>query len=173
MTDTMETEQTEQEQAEAEQAEANTEAEDSEARAKTMYAGRDFDIEVLDDLPDNAEAGRSRLYFEILEAIAGDAENLGKWHTVAKFGTDTGAGTVATQMTKQIEGKVLTDEQAAVPATERPESVKGFIKPTDCKDIPAYEGWHWEFTARKVASDKIGHRDSVLYARLVEAPTEA
>lgn len=142
--------------------------EDEAKRAKTSYAGRDFAMEVLDDLPENAEGGRSRIYFDILQAIAEDSENLGRWHVVAKFGTDQGAVTVANNLNKQVAGKVLTEDQAAIPATERPAEVRGFIKPEECKDIPEYDGWHYEFDARKVASTRIGHRDSVLYARLVQ-----
>lgn len=155
-----------------------TEAEDTEAEgtekakrthAKTTYVGKGFEMEALDDLPESAPAGRSRLYFDILEAVAGDSENLQKWHPIARFGTDNGASSVKNQLNKQVQGKVLTEDQAKVPAKERDASTRGFITPDQVRDIPEYEGWHFEFESRKVASEsgKIGARDSMLYARLV------
>lgn len=138
--------------------------------AKTQYAGKAFELEAVDDLPDNVKAGRSRLYFDILEAVANDNDNLTKWHPIARFGTDNGAFSVKNQMNKQVQGKVLTEDQAKVPAKERDSSTRGFITPEQVREIPEYEGWHFEFEARKVPSEsgKIGARDSVLYARLVE-----
>lgn len=139
--------------------------------AKTTYVGREgFELAAVEDLPDNAPAGRRRLYFDILEAVANDNENLGKWHPIARFGTDMGANSVKNQLNKQVAGKVLTEEQAKVPAKNRPEGTRGFILPEVVREIPEYDGWHWEFDARKVASEsgKIGARDSILYCRLVE-----
>lgn len=164
---------TEQEQAvEQDEAVDGTEATEGTKRthAKTTYLGKGLDMEALDDLPDSAPAGRSRLYFDILEAVAADEDNLSKWHPIARFGTDNGANSVKNQLNKQVQGKVLTEDQAKVPAKERPAEVRGFIDPAVVRDIPEYDGWHFEFEARKVASEsgKIGARDSILYARLVE-----
>lgn len=141
--------------------------------AKTTYVGKGFEMEALEDLPESAPAGRSRLYFDILEAVANDHDNLSKWHPIARFGTDNGAPSVKNQLTKQVQGKVLTEDQAKVPAKDRDASTRGFITPDQVRDIPEYEGWHFEFESRKVASQsgKIGARDSILYARLV--PDEA
>lgn len=138
--------------------------------AKTTYAGRGFDLTAVDELPESAPTGRSRLYFDILEAVANDNDNLGKWHPIARFGTDTGASSVKNQMTKQVQGKVLDAEQAAIPAKDRDQATRGFITPDQVREIPEYDGWHFEFESRKVASEsgKIGARDSILYARLVE-----
>lgn len=138
--------------------------------AKTTYLGKGLEMEAVDDLPDSAPAGRSRLYFDILEAVAADEDNLSKWHPIARFGTDNGANSVKNQLNKQVQGKVLTEDQAKVPAKDRPAEVRGFIDPAVVRDIPEYDGWHFEFEARKVASEsgKIGARDSILYARLVE-----
>lgn len=150
-----------------------TEAVDGEGkrtRAKTTYAGKGFELEALDELPESVKAGRSRVYFDILEAVANDSDNLSKWHPIARFGTDNGASSVKNQLTKQVQGKVLTAEQAKVPAKERDESTRGFISPDQLRELPEYEGWHFEFESRKVPSEsgKIGARDSILYARLVQ-----
>lgn len=152
------------------QVEGTEGAEAQRTHAKTTYAGRGFDLTAVDELPESAPTGRSRLYFDILEAVANDNDNLGKWHPIARFGTDTGASSVKNQMTKQVQGKVLDEEQAKVPAKDRDQSTRGFITPDQVREIPEYEGWHFEFESRKVASEsgKIGARDSILYARLVE-----
>lgn len=139
-------------------------------RTKAQYLGKGLEMEALDDLPENARAGRSQLYFAILEAVAADEDNLGKWHPIAKFGTDTGANSVKAQMNKQVAGKVMTEAQAELKAKDRPAEVKGWITPDQVREIPEYDGWHFEFEARKVPAEsgKIGARDSILYARLVE-----
>lgn len=162
---------TEQEQGTEQDQEQETGTEEAKrTHAKTTYLGKGLEMEVLDDLPVNAPAGRSRLYFDILEAVAADEDNLSKWHPIAHFGTDNGANSVKNQLNKQVEGKVLTEDQAKIPAKDRPSEVRGFIDPAVVRDIPEYDGWHFEFEARKVASQsgKIGARDSILYARLVE-----
>lgn len=154
---------------EATEAEAQDEG-TKRTHAKTTYAGKGFDLAAVDELPDSAPAGRSRIYFEILEAVANDTDNLAKWHPIARFGTDNGASSVKNQLTKQVTGKVLNEDQAKVPAKDRDPSTRGFITPDQVRDIPEYEGWHFEFESRKVPAEsgKIGARDSILYARLVQ-----
>lgn len=151
---------------EQEQAEGSEETAEKRGRgsATTKYAGKDFEWEALDELPETMPVGRSRVYFDLLTMVAEDQENLGKWHPIAKFATATGGKNVATTMTKQVEGR-LTEKEKAQGAE---------------KDIPEYEGWKWEFDARRVAVDPADPRsadptarDSVLYCRIVQvAATE-
>jgi hypothetical protein len=138
------------------QAEEATEA-DEHKRPKTAYAGADFEMEALDELPDNPRAGtgagRSKIYYSLLEQVAEQGID-NKWRPLARFGTSTGAKTVATTLNRQVEGKIGEG--------------KGLIKKEQVRDIPEYDGCHWVFDSRRVPSDtEEGKIESVLYAKLV------
>lgn len=161
------TQEQEQEQAPAENGE---QASTRKIANQPEYAGRDFDLEALDELPESEPTGRSRLYFDLLTRVA-EGETPLKWHRIATFHTPTGAKQVASTINKQVAGTLKKEE--------------------DARELPAYDGYHWQFAARKVAAtvtvtnEETGEketqphpdphaRDSVLFARLVEgeAPSE-
>lgn len=140
--------------------EGNGDGESTRKRARTIYAGSDeLPMESLDELPENEPVGRSRLYFDLLTAVAEDGDNLGRWHVLARFGTANGAKAVAKSMNKQVATMAgeLTGDKA--------------LPEDQFKDIPQYEGYRWEFDSRRVASEGTDptKRDSILYVRLVEA----
>jgi hypothetical protein len=143
--------------ADAEAQAEGTEVEKKE-RAKTTY----FDptaVDALDELPDNPKikregGGRAKIYHDLLEKIAEQGVD-NKWRPLARFGTSSGAKTVALALNRQVAGEIGEE--------------KGQVKPDQVKDIPEYEGFNWVFDSRRVPSendpDKI---ESVLYAKLVE-----
>ena len=141
-----------------------TEAEATEAekstRPKTLYAGTDFDMEALDELPDNPKVtrtggGRAKVYFDLLEKVA-EAGVDGKWRLLARFGTSTGAKTVALALNRQVAGKIGEG--------------KGLVHPDAVRDIPEYEGHKWVFDSRRVPDPENAEKvNSILYAKLVPA----
>lgn len=139
--------------------EVEAEAEKTE-RAKTVYLDPTA-VEALDELPENPKVGRSgggraKVYLTLLEKVAEQGVD-GKWRSLARFGTRTGAKTVALALNRQVEGKIGDGE--------------GFVKPNQVKQIPEYDGHKWEFDSRRVPSEDDPEKiESVLYARLV--PTE-
>lgn len=149
MTDTM-TEGTEVTETEAEKAE----------RAKTTYLDPTA-VEALDDLPENPKVkreggGRAKVYMNLLEKVAEQGVD-NKWRSIARFGTKTGAKTVALALNRQVEGKIGEGE--------------GMVKPDQVKAIPEYDGYRWVFDSRRVPSETDPDViESVLYAKLV--PTE-
>lgn len=159
MSDTMTepTETQEPETAETGETGSETVAEKKE-RAKTTYFTADT-MEALDDLPENPKVvrqggGRSKIYHGLLETIA-EAGVDNKWRPLARFGTSSGAKTVALALNRQVAGEVGED--------------KGQVKPDQVKDIPEYEGFRWVFDSRRVPSeDDPAKIESVLYAKLVE-----
>lgn len=148
-----------------EQAQAEgTEAEPTEGkveRAKTTYLNVD-EVEALDDLPENPKVkreggGRAKVYMNLLERVAEQGAD-GKWRSLARFGTKTGAKTVALALNRQVEGLIGEGE--------------GMIKPSQVKAIPEYDGFKWVFDSRRVPSESDPEKiESVLYCKLV--PTDA
>lgn len=130
-------------------------------RSQVKYFGQEgFVGAVLDELPEQAKAertyGASTLYHDMLVAVAEDEANLGKWHKIADFGTVQGAGGIATNLNKQVAGNIGEG--------------KGQLRPNEVRNLPTYEGWHFEFAGVKVPKPEgaEGERVSQLYARLVE-----
>lgn len=155
MTDTQNDAETQSEPQGTEQGtEATENGENKAERAKTVYFGLE-DMEAVEDLPDQVRAksaGRSRVYFNLLEKVAEQGVD-NKWRPLAKFGTGTGARTVATTLNKQVDGKIGEG--------------KGQVKPDQVRDIPAYEGHRWVFDARRVPGEG-DTLNSILYCKLVE-----
>lgn len=126
-------------------------------RAKTTYLDPEA-VEALDDLPENPKVkreggGRAKVYMNLLEKVAEQGVD-GKWRSIARFGTRTGAKTVALALNRQVEGKIGEGE--------------GLLKPDQVKQIPEYDGYKWVFDSRRVPSEADENViESVLYARLV------
>lgn len=125
-------------------------------RAKTTYL--DPTAEALDDLPENpkvtrAGGGRAKVYHTLLEQVAEQGVD-NKWRSLARFGTKTGAKTVALALNRQVQGKIGEGE--------------GLVKPEQVKDIPEYQGVKWLFDSRRVPSEANPEViESVLYCKLV------
>lgn len=136
-------------------------AEAKAERAKTTYLDPEA-VEALDDLPENPKVkreggGRAKVYMNLLEKVAEQGVD-GKWRSLARFGTKTGAKTVALALNRQVEGKIGEGE--------------GLVKPSQVKQIPEYDGYKWVFDSRRVPSEADPKViESVLYCKLV--PTEA
>jgi hypothetical protein len=67
--------------------EADETVEVTEAEAKTRHMPT-YDVEVVDELPEETPGGRKRLYFDLLSKAA---EHAGSWVKIAHFQTPTGA----------------------------------------------------------------------------------
>lgn len=132
---------------------------EAKERAKTTYVTDFSAIEALDELPDNPKikregGGRSKIYHNLLEQVAEQGVD-GKWRMLARFGTSSGAKTVALALNRQVEGKIGEGE--------------GMVKPAQVKSIPEYEGFHWTFDSRRVPNEQDPSKmESVLYCKLVE-----
>lgn len=138
-------------------------------RAQVRYLGQEgFEMEILDELPEQAVVERtyapSHLYYDLLVAVAADEDNLGKYHKIAEFGSAGGAGSIAVDLNKQVAGKIGEE--------------RGLLKPSAVRNIPEYEGWHFEFAGVKVPKKDTegnlieGERSSALYAKMVENTIE-
>lgn len=141
-------------------------------RAGVSYLGKGLNLEVLDELPDSivAEQGsrKSRQYYEILENVGENAETYGKWVPIVKFSTPNGAMAVCNRFRKQLQGHVMDDATAELPAKERDAKFRGWLTAEQTTEIPEYEGWHWEFDFRRVNSDRgPNDLDSILYAKIL------
>lgn len=127
-------------------------------RAKTTYIDPAA-MEAIDDLPENPKVkreggGRAKVYENLLTAVAEQGVD-GKWRPLARFGTKTGAKTVALAMNRQVEGKIGEGE--------------GLVNPKQVKAIPEYQGFKWVFDSRRVPSETDPEViESVLYCKLVE-----
>lgn len=127
-------------------------------RAKTTY----FDpteVQALDELPENPKVtrtggGRDKIYLHLLEQIAEQGVD-NKWRPLARFGTSSGAKTVANSLNRQVAGEIGEE--------------KGQVKPAQVKEIPEFQGHTWLFDSRRVPSETDPEKvESVLYAKLVE-----
>jgi len=139
-------------------AEGEGENKNKKERAKTTY----FDptaVDALDELPENPKitrsgGGREQVYAKLLNAIAEQGVD-GKWRPLARFGTSSGAKTVANMMNRQVEGKIGDGP--------------GLVKETQLKEIPEFEGVRWTFDSRRVPNEADPAKiESILYAKLVE-----
>jgi len=151
---------------------ASADAKSNRGRAGVSYLGKGLNLEVLDELPDSivAEQGsrKSRQYYEILENVGENAETYGKWVPIVKFSTPNGAMAVCNRFRKQLQGHVMDDATAELPAKERDAKFRGWLTPEQTTEIPEYEGWHWEFDFRRVNSDRgPNDLDSILYAKIL------
>jgi hypothetical protein len=128
------------------------------------YFGKGLEsLPALDELPEQTAKerttrGPSHQYLDMLTAVANDADRVGKWVPLAKFGTEGGARSVSNSLNKQVAGQVNV---------EGAEKVRGYLDPKQVRQIPEFEGWTWTFDHRRVANDD-GTDGSVLYAKLVE-----
>lgn len=140
-----------------EPAEGTESTEPKAERAKTTYLNVD-EVEALDDLPENPKVvreggGRAKVYMNLLERVAEQGVD-GKWRSLARFGTKTGAKTVALGLNRQVEGKIGEGE--------------GLVKPDQVRQIPEYDGYRWVFDSRRVPNETDPSKiESVLYCKLV------